>query len=58
MSSNSRKVIFRRQKRLNRRQGRVQLIDNKDILNRITTLPRQNTCNPMINEFFNGTSFF
>ncbi len=48
----------RRRRRQNRTyQRRVQLINNKDTLNRILTLPIQVSNDSLINEFFNGSSF-
>ena len=52
----SRNVIRRRNNRMHRRKASV---NNEDVLNRISTLPRQSVLNELlINEFFNGSTVF
>ena len=48
---------IRKNRQYGRKQRRVQLIDNKDTLNRIASLSTQITNDPLINDLFNGSPF-
>lgn len=50
--------IYKTYRRRRRRAQFNELINNEDTLNTIANLPRQASNNPLIHEFFNGTTFY